>query len=604
VAKEDMEKVKRQAAMLPLLPGVYKYLNAQGAVIYVGKAKSLRKRVMSYFVDSSSHTAKIRMLVRQIARIEHIVVATEVDALLLENNLIKTLQPRYNIMLKDDRSYPWIVVRNEPFPRVESTRRLVRDGSKYFGPYASAAMQRTLLELIHNIYPLRTCSLKLTGENLRRGKFDLCLQYHIGNCLGPCRGRQTAEDYDATIRMIMQILRGDLRSTREYLAAHMRRAAGELRFEVAEAFRIRLGKLEDYSSKSVIVSSTITDLDVFSLLTDEDAAYCNYVHIVGGAVVNTFTIELSLGAEQDREDILTRAIEHIYRRIDARPAREAVVPFMPYRELFPGVEFTVPKKGDKQKLLEFSERGARIYRLEKLKNIEIKDPQRHTTRIMEAMQRALRLAEQPRHIECFDNSNLQGTNAVAACVVFRDGKPSRSEYRRFNVKTVVGADDFATMREIIHRRYSRMLREETPLPNLIVIDGGKGQLRSAYETLRELGMADRVALISLAKRIEEVYYPDDPMPYYLERGSEPLKVIMHLRDEAHRFGVTFHRNKRSAAFITSRLEAIPGLGKQSVAKLLSALKTVSAIRRASPEQLAEILGPAKAKAVTEYFKGD
>ncbi|MDR0509695.1 MAG: excinuclease ABC subunit UvrC [Rikenellaceae bacterium] len=598
----SIEELKRAAAMLPLLPGVYKYLNAAGTVIYVGKAKSLRKRVTSYFVESSSHTSKVKLLVRQIARIEHIVVGNEVDALLLENNLIKKFMPRYNILLKDDKSYPWIVVRNEPFPRVESTRRLVRDGSRYFGPYASGLMQKTLLELIHHIYPLRTCSLRLTEEAIRRGKFDLCLQYHIGNCLGPCRGRQTAAEYEATVRMAAQILKGDMRSTRDYLESEMRRASDELRFEAAGGFRARLRSLENYQSKSVIVSSTITELDVFSLLVDQDVAYCNYVHVVGGAVVNTFTVELSLGVEQEPQEILTQAVAHISSGISGKLAQEAVVPFLPHHEMFPKTTFTVPQRGDKLKLLEFSQRGAKLYRLEKLKNIEIKDPQRHTERIMEAMRKALRMAEQPRHIECFDNSNLQGTNPVAACVVFRDGKPARREYRHFNVKTVVGADDFATMREIIHRRYSRMLAEGASLPNLIVIDGGKGQLRYAHETLQELGIADRVALVSLAKRIEEVYYPDDPMPYYLERGSEPLKVIMHLRDEAHRFGITFHRQKRSNAFIHSELEAIPGLGPQSIAKLFGRFKTLSAIKKADPDQLAEILGKAKANLVTNHFK--
>ena len=602
MANDRLEQVKAQAALLPLLPGVYKYLNAEGEVIYVGKAKSLRKRVMSYFVDSASHTSKVRMLVRQIAVIEHVVVGSEQEALLLENNLIKTLQPRYNIMLKDDKSYPWIVVRNEPFPRVESTRRLVRDKSRYYGPYASVMQQKTLLELIHTIYPLRTCSLKLTPENIVRDKFDLCLQFFIGNCTGPCKGKEGEESYDRRLAMVEQILKGNLRSTREYLQRQMKQAAVELRFEAAADYKSRLAYLENYQSKSVVVSSTINNLDVFSLLVDGDSAYCNYVHIEGGAVVNTFTVELSLGADQDPKDILTSAIRLVSSRISGKLASEVVVPFKPHEAIFPGVAFTVPRKGDKLKLLEFSERGTRLYRLEKMKNIEIKDPERHTNRIMDAMQRELRLSEQPRHIECFDNSNLQGANAVAACVVFRDGKPSRKEYRHFNVKTVVGADDYATMREIVHRRYSRLLREGGDLPRLIVIDGGKGQLRAAYEMLQELGLDHRIPVVALAERLEEVYYPNDPLPYYLERGGEPLKVIMHLRDEAHRFGISFHRNKRSASFIRSQLESVPGLGKQSVTKLLQKFKTVSAIRRAPEEELAAVVGKARARAAKEHFK--
>lgn len=598
---ERFDEVKRQAAMLPLLPGVYKYLNSEGEVIYVGKAKSLRKRVMSYFVDNVSHTAKVRVLVRQIAAIEHIVVGNQEDALLLENNLIKNLRPRYNILLKDDKSYPWIVVRNECFPRVESTRRLVRDGSRYYGPYASVTQQRTLLELIHTIYPLRTCKLKLTPENIARDKFDLCLQFHIGNCTGPCKGKEDETSYGLRVRMAEQILKGDLRSTREYLTTQMKLAADELRFEAAADYKARLAILENYQSKSIIVSSTIKDLDVFSLLVDGDAAYCNYVHIAGGAVVNTFTVELSLGADQDdRRAILSRAIENISSRLSVRLAPEVIVPFLPYTTLFPDVKFSVPKIGDKLKLLEFSERGAKLFRLEKMKNIEIKDPERHTNRIMDSLRRELRLSVQPRLIECFDNSNLQGTNAVSACVVFRDGKPSKKEYRHFNVKTVVGADDYLTMREVVSRRYTRQIAEGAQLPDLIVIDGGKGQLRAAHEVLQELGMT--VPVIGLAERLEEVFYPDDPMPYYLERGGEPLKVIMHIRDEAHRFGITHHRDKRSAAFIRSELEAVPGLGQKTIAKLLKHFKSAAAVKRATEAELAAVVGPARAKAIKDFFE--
>mgnify|MGYP002567346190 CR=1 FL=1 len=603
MSAETREKLKEQVALLPLSPGVYQFLNRDGVVIYVGKAKSLRKRVSSYFLDSRDHTPKVRVLVRQIAEIRHIVVATEADALLLENNMIKSLQPRYNILLKDDKTYPWIVIRNEPFPRVESTRRMVRDGSRYFGPYASVVMQKSVLEMIRGVCQLRTCSLNLSPEAIARGKYGVCLEYHIGNCKGPCVGRQSEEEYRHDIDLVVSMLGGDMRTTRSFLERQMHAEAEKMNFELAARYKMRLQLLENYQSKSVIVSSTLSDLDVFSLLADDGVAYCNFVRIKAGAVVNTFTAEFSLGAEEDEVSIFTHAIRQMSERISGEPAREVVVPFLPETTLFPGVEFVVPKRGDKLKLLEFSQRSCRIYRLEKLKNIEIKDPARHSRRIVEALQRELRLPEPPRHIECFDNSNLQGTYPVASCVVFRDGKPSRKEYRHFNIKTVVGPDDFASMREIIGRRYRRLLDEGAELPQLIIVDGGKGQLSSAYGVLKELGLEHRIPIIGLAKRIEEVFYPNDPEPYYLDRTGEPLKVIMHLRDEAHRFGITFHRHKRSLAFIRSELESIPGLGAVSVTRLLRRFKTVSAIRKATEEQLAEVVGLARAKAVRAFYDG-
>lgn len=596
-----LEYLKGLVAQLPLQPGVYQYLDRTGKVIYVGKAKSLRKRVSSYFVESKEHSAKVRALVRQIADIKHIVVGSETDALLLENSLIKTLQPRYNILLKDDKTYPWIVVRNEPFPRVESTRRVVRDGSQYFGPYASISMQRSVLEFIREVYTLRTCRLNLAPEQIARGKYDVCLQYHLGNCKGPCVGRQSREAYDEDIARVCATLRGDLRSTRAYLEEQMYRAAEELKFETAARYKARLAALENYSSKSVIVNSSLFTLDVFSLLMDDDAAYCNFVRIVSGAVTGTFTSQLSLGAASDPRDILTQAIRQISERIAGRLAREVIVPFLPETTLFEGITFTVPKRGDKLKLLEFSEKGARIYRAEQLKNLEIRNPERHTDRLMNALRRELHLDREPRHIECFDNSNLQGTNPVASCVVFRDGKPSKSEYRHFNIKTVVGADDFASMREIVRRRYSRLVDEGAELPDLVVVDGGKGQLSSAYSVLCELGLEKKIPIVGLAKRIEEIYFPFDPDPYYLDRTGEPLKVITHLRDEAHRFGITFHRQKRSKAFISSKLEQIDGIGKSSVETLLGTFRTISRIRRATAEELAEAVGPARARRVYDHF---
>jgi len=600
-ASELYEKLKEQAAQLPLDPGIYQFLNAAGEVIYVGKAKSLRRRVASYFMERNDANIKTRIMMRQAVELRHVVTRSEADALLLENNMIKNLQPRYNILLKDDKSYPWIVIRNEPFPRVLSTRRLVRDESRYFGPYASVVMQKGVLEMLHGVFQFRSCNLNLASEQISKGKYSLCLQYHMGNCKGPCIGKQSEEEYAEAVSMAASILGGNLRSARQYLERRMHEAAETLNFEEAERYKIRLQLLEHYQSKSVIVSSTLTNLDAASMILDEGVAYVNLVRIVQGAVVNSFTAEFSLGAETDQTAIFTHALQQISEAIAGPLAEEMVVAVLPEQEAFPDVKFTVPQRGDKMKLLEFSQQGARLYRLEKMKNLEIKEPERHAQRIMEAMQRELRLSVPPRHIECFDNSNLQGTNPVASCVVFRDGKPSRKEYRHFNVMTVVGPDDFASMREIVGRRYRRLLDEGAELPDLIVVDGGKGQLSSAHGVLKELGIDDRIPIIGLAKRIEEVFFPDDSEPYYLDRKGEPLRVIMHLRDEAHRFGITFHRQKRSLAFIRSELESIPGVGAASVTKMLNLFKTVSAIKKASLDELAGVVGHSRAEAIRKYF---
>ena len=601
--QQNVISVKEQVALLPTTPGVYQFLNRSGEVIYVGKAKNLRRRVSSYFMESRDHAPKIKLMVRQIAELRHIDVPTEQDALLLENSLIKTIQPRYNTLLKDDKTYPWIVIRNEPFPRVMSTRRLIRDGSQYFGPYSSVMVQKNMLELVHGIHQLRTCSLNLSPEAIARGKYGVCLEYHIGNCKGPCAGHQSAEDYMAGIERIRKTLRGDLRSTREYLMQQMNDAAAELNFEAAAHYKNRLALLDNYESKSVIVSSTLRRVDVFSLLMDPAAsvAYCNYVKVSDGTVVNSFTVQLSVGAEADEKEVLSRAIYEISERLSGRLAHEVIVPFLPEEGLFEGVKFTVPSRGDRLQLLEFSQRSARLYRLEKLKNLEIKNPQKHTDRLMEAMRLALHMDVQPRHIECFDNSNLQGTYPVASCGVFRVGKPSRKEYRHFNVKTVVGPDDFASMREIVGRRYSRLLAEGGDLPDLIVVDGGKGQLSAAYGVLCELGLENRIAMIGLAKRIEEVFFPNDPDPYYLDKTGEPLKVIMHIRDEAHRFGITFHRNKRSAGFVRTQLEEIEGIGTKTADMLLRRFRSVAGVRKASLEALTEAVGESRARKVYDHF---
>ena len=599
----DRNPLKEQVALLPLEPGVYQFLDRTGTVIYVGKAKSLRKSVSSYFMQNKEHPPKVRVLVRQIVEIRHIVVDSETDALLLENSLIKELQPRYNILLKDDKTYPWIVVRRENFPRIQSTRQLQRDGSQYFGPYSSVTMQHSILEFIREVIPLRTCSLNLAPEAIARGRYTVCLQYHLGNCKGPCIGAQSAEEYRQLLDMAVSVLKGDLRPVRAYLEGEMRRAAEALQFETAQRYKSRLAALENYSARSVIVSARIVDVDVFSLVEDDDAAYCNFLRIRNGSITAVSTVRLTPGVDTDRAQMLTLAIQHVVEQIaGGELAREVIVPFLPSATmLFDGVTFTVPRRGEKLDLLAFSERSARIYRAEQLKNMEIKNPERHTERLMNAMQKELRLPRQPRHIECFDNSNLQGTNPVASCVVFRDGRPSRKEYRHFNIKTVVGADDFASMREIVFRRYTRLMAEGQELPDLVIVDGGKGQLSNAYAVLCELGLEKQVPIVGLAKRLEEIYYPGDPMPYYLSRTGEPLKVVCHIRDEAHRFGITFHRQKRSNDFLRSELKGIAGIGPRTVETLLGHFRTVARIRNASDEELIELIGAARTQRLRKHF---
>lgn len=599
--ERELNRLKGQAKLLPEAPGVYRFLNRDGTVIYVGKAKNLRRRVSSYFLSRHDHTNKVRLMVRQINDIEYIEVETEQDAFLLENSMIKSLQPRYNILLKDDKTYPWIVVTNEHFPQVVSTRRVMRDGSSYYGPYASVMLQRSILEFVHGIYQIRTCRLNLSPEAISRGKYSVCLQYHIGNCKGPCAGKQTEEDYGRTVELVKKILKGDLRPTKAWLEEQMLKAAAEMNFELAASYKSRLSLLDTYAAKSVLVSSTLHDLDVFSLYMDEDTAYCNFVRVVAGSVVNSFTIELSIGIDPAPETVLGAAVMQVESLLPGGLAKEIVVPFRPDMPRRDDLRFTVPSRGDKLKLLEFSRRNTRIYRLEKLKNLEIRNPEKHTERLMNAMQKELHMNVPPRHIECFDNSNFQGSYPVASCVVFRDGRPSKREYRHFNVKTVEGIDDFASMREIIGRRYSRLLAEGGELPDLIVVDGGKGQLSAACGVLSELGLQDRIKIVGLAKRIEEIYFPGDPNPYYLDRTGEPLKVMMNIRNEAHRFGITFHRDKRSADFIRTELLAIPGIGKTTADVLLRRFKSVKAVKEATYEQIAEAVGKARARIVFSHY---
>ena len=598
------QHLKEQVAALPHSPGIYQYIDRNNKVIYVGKAKDLKKRVSSYFVDSREHSAKVVVMVRQIVDIRHIVVDTEQDALLLENSLIKSLQPRYNILLKDDKTYPWIVIRREPYPRVESTRQLVRDGSQYFGPYGSIATQRSILEFIREVVPLRTCKLNLSEEKIAKGKYQSCLQYHLGNCKAPCEALQTEEEYAESIALVQSILKGDLRPVKQWLEGEMMRAAEALKFELAEVYKQRLKSLQNYQSKSVIVSSKIVDADVFTIYNEEglDEAYCNFISIRHGSIVAVQTVRMTTGIDTSPEELIARGIEYVVNEFNHPLAREVFVSHLPTSAiLFNGTIFTVPQRGDKAELISFSLRSARLYRAELQKRMAQRNPERHTDKLMEDMRRELHLEREPRHIECFDNSNLQGTNPVASCVVFRDGKPSRKEYRHFNIKTVEGPDDFASMREIVHRRYSRLIEEGAELPDLIIVDGGKGQLSSAYGVLKQLGIEKRVPIVGLAKRLEEVFYPNDPEPYYLSRLGEPLKVVCHIRDEAHRFGITFHRKKRSNSFLISELSAIKGIGQKSADQLLKHFKSVKAIANASKEQLSEVVGNARAEIIVDYF---
>lgn len=594
-------ELKEQVSLLPLLPGCYIFSDKSGEIIYVGKAKSLKKRVSSYFVDSRDHSPKVRAMVRQIASLRYIIVDSETDALLLENSLIKSHKPRYNILLKDDKSYPWIALTPPPFERVISTRRVVKDGSRYFGPYASISAQKAVLEFIAEVIPLRTCRHNLSQEMIDRGKYAPCLQYHIGNCKAPCCGKQSLTEYAELVNLTVSILKGDLRPVKNYLEGEMTRAAAELRFEAAHRFKMQLEALEKYRSKSVIVSANITDADIFSLYIEGEEAYCNFLRVKGGAIVAVQTLAIEQGVDATEEQMLTLGIQHFVDNIAGELQREVIVPLLPEVALFEGVTFTIPQRGEKRELLAFSQRTARLYRAELMKNMEIKNPERHADRIMEAMQRELRLDRQPRHIECFDNSNTQGTNPVASCVVFRNGKPSKREYRHFNIKTVVGADDFASMREILTRRYTRLVEEGAELPDLIVVDGGKGQLSSAYAVLCELGLESRIPIVGLAKRLEEVYYPNDPMPYYLTRTGEPLKVMCHIRDEAHRFGITFHRSKRNNAMLRSSLEDIEGVGSKSVESLFKHFKSLTKVKAATVDELAEVVGRVRAEKIYNHF---
>ena len=583
---------------MPSEPGVYRYYDKKGEILYVGKAKNLKNRVLSYF-NKSQIGYKTRMMVSKIVRLETTVVNSEYDALLLENNLIKEYQPFYNILLKDDKSYPWICIKKEPFPRIFLTRNVIKDGSEYYGPYAKVKQAKTLIEVIKNIYKLRTCSLNLAPEKIEEGKYKVCLEYHIKNCSGPCEGLESEEEYAQKLNAIRGIIKGEFKAAREYLEAEMYNYAAKLEFENAQQSKEKLQILENYQTHTTIVSSNINDVDVFGIISDEAAAYVNYFKIKNGSIIQSYTTEIKKMLDETDEEILEEALIEIRNKFNST-STEVFLPFHLNIEI-PHVKLIVPKLGDKKRIVELSEKNAMEYRVEKLKQVQIVDPERHTNRIMAEMKKLLRLPEEPRHIEGFDNSNIQGTNPVSACVVFKDGKPSKADYRIFHVKTVEGPNDFATMEEVIYRRYSRLLDEGEPLPQLILIDGGKGQLSSAVKSLKLLGLYGKISIIGIAKRLEEIFFPEDPVPLYLDKKSETLKVLQRVRDESHRFGVKHHRTRRKNSTIKSELEEILGVGEKTIQQLLSKLKSVKRIKEASLETLEEILGKSKAKAVWEHF---
>jgi len=594
----NIEYLKSLVSVLPNQPGIYQYFDDIGKIIYIGKAKDLRKRVSSYFSKSHDHR-KTSLLVRNIADIKHMIVQSEQDALLLENNLIKKYQPRYNIQLKDDKSFPWICIKNEPFPRVVKTRELEKDGSKYYGPYTSIYTVRTLLELFKSEYKLRTCNYNLTKENIKNGKFKVCLEYHIGNCLGPCEGLISEEKYNEGIGDINNILKGNISGVIKHLKELMVGLADSLNFEEAAKIKEKYDSLNRYQSRSTIVSPNITDVDVFTIEEDEKWAFINYLKVIKGAIIQTFTLEIKKVLDETSEELLLAGIVEIRQKIFSN-SREILVPLKLDFKL-DNVFFRIPQRGEKKELLELSQRNAKYFRLEKDKHAVLKNPNIRLEQLLGTIKKDLQLEETPFHIECFDNSNLQGTNPVAACVVFKNAKPNVKEYRHYNIKTVEGPNDFASMEEVVFRRYKRLIDENKSLPQLIVIDGGKGQLTSAVKALDSLELRGKISIIGIAKRLEEIYFPDDSVPIYINKNSQTLKIIQQLRDEAHRFGITFHRNKRSKEFITSELKSIEGVGDITMQKLLKEFKSVKKIKEQSLTVLEKSVGKLKAKIVFDYF---
>ncbi|MEO6883985.1 MAG: excinuclease ABC subunit UvrC [Bacteroidia bacterium] len=584
---------------LPDNPGVYQYFDKEEKIIYVGKAKNLKKRVTSYFNKDKHESGKTAVLVRKICDIKYIVVDTELDALLLENNLIKKYQPRYNVLLKDDKTYPWICIKNETFPRIFSTRNVVKDGSSYFGPYASIKLMNTVLDLIRQLYTIRNCNLQLSEENIQKKKFKVCLEFHLGNCKGPCEGLETESEYNQSIREIKDIVRGNIHSVTRQLKQMMQDYAQQFQFEKAQILKDKIEILEKYQSKSTIVTPDINNVDVFSILTDEKSGYVNFLKVFNGAIIQGHTIELKKKLDESPEELLALAITELRQRFES-DAKEIIVPF-PMEMGIPEAVFFVPQRGDKKKLLDLSERNVKYYRQEKNRKEELLNPEARYTRILEQMKKDLRLTELPFHIECFDNSNIQGAFPVAAMTVFKNAKPSKKDYRHFNIKTVEGPNDFASMEEIIFRRYNRLIEEGQKLPHLIVIDGGKGQLSAAVKSLEKLDLMGKVGIISIAKRLEEIYYPGDSLPLYLDKKSETLRIIQQIRDEAHRFGITHHRNKREKNLVQTELTKIKGISDKTAEKLLRELKSVKNIKETSQAILADFVGISKAKIIFDYF---
>jgi excinuclease ABC subunit C len=597
----EESKLELQLKTLPENPGVYQYFDKNGRILYVGKAKNLKKRVTSYFTkNNDSH--RIRVMVKKIHEIRHIVVSSETDALLLENNLIKKHQPRFNVMLKDDKTYPWICIKNERFPRVFPTRRLVKDGSEYYGPYTSFKTVNTLLELIKGLYQLRTCNYDLSEEKIRNGRYKVCLEYHLGNCLGPCEAHEGEAEYLAKIEAIRQIVKGNFKDSLQQFRNQMKLHAEKMEFEEAQKIKTKIDILENYQSKSTVVNPKINNVDVFSIVSDEGYGYVNFLQLSHGAIIRSHTIEMKKKLNESDQELLELGITEIRQRFNST-TREIYVPFKV--EAGEEIKVTIPKLGDKKKIVELSTRNAKYFRQERFKQMKIVDPDRHVNRIMAQMKQDLRLNDEPRHIECFDNSNIQGSNPVAACVVFKDGKPSKKDYRKFNIKTVEGPNDFASMEEVVFRRYRRLLEEGEPLPQLVIVDGGKGQLSSGVKALESLGLRGKIAIIGIAKRLEEIFYPGDTIPLYLDKKSESLKIIQQLRNEAHRFGITFHRQKRSSIALNTELEEIPGIGEKTVVELLKNFRSLKRVKEASLENLSSVIGQSKANVIYNYYhQGD
>ncbi|MCM4155125.1 excinuclease ABC subunit UvrC [Gramella sp. AN32] len=586
-----------QLQTLPSNPGVYQYFDKNGKILYVGKAKNIKKRVTSYFTKRhDSH--RIGVMVKKIHEIRPIVVASETDALLLENNLIKKHQPRFNVMLKDDKTYPWICIKNERFPRVFPTRRLIKDGSEYYGPFTSFKTVNTLLDLIKGLYQLRTCNYDLDPQKIKEGKFKVCLEYHLGNCKGPCEALQAEEEYNRNIEAIRQIVKGNFKDSLHRFRDQMKAHAEKMEFEDAQRIKNKIEVLENYQSKSTVVNPKINNVDVFSIVSDEGYGYVNFLQLSHGAIIRSHTIEMKKKLDESDRELLELGIVEIRQRFSGN-SPEIYVPFKV--DLGDEVKITVPQLGDKKKIVELSQRNAKYFRQERFKQMKIVDPDRHVNRVMAQMKEDLRLSKEPRHIECFDNSNIQGSNPVAACVVFKNGKPSKKDYRKFNIKTVEGANDFASMEEVVFRRYKRLLNEGEELPQLIIVDGGKGQLSSGVKALEILGLRGKIAIIGIAKRLEEIFYPGDSIPLYLDKKSETLRIIQQLRNEAHRFGITFHRNKRSKTALNTELESIPGIGEKTVIDLLKHFRSLKRIKEASEKELAEIIGSSRAGIVFQFY---